>query len=223
AKFSGRLSSVLDVQMREGNNKNFSVRGGLGLISSRLTIEAPIRKEKSSFLVSVRRTYADVFTRLINQTRSNDPKRSPIPDYYFYDGTAKLNFILSQKDRLFVSSYFGRDVFLFKQNRFNFNFNWGNLTTSARWNHLFTDKLFLNTTAIFSDYNYFITNRFEDFELTAESRIRDFTLKLDLDWFANPKHTIKYGGMWIYHIFTPGGLNAGNDSIRFSFNRKLYG
>jgi hypothetical protein len=121
AQYGGRLSSVIDVRMKEGNNQKFSGSGGLGLISSRLTLEGPIQKGKSSFIVSGRRTYADIITRAINRANENTPDYNPIPDYYFYDLNTKINFTLGPKDRLFLSGYFGRDVFTFKNESFNYN------------------------------------------------------------------------------------------------------
>ncbi|HNM24279.1 MAG TPA: TonB-dependent receptor, partial [Saprospiraceae bacterium] len=133
AQYGGRLSSVIDVRMKEGNNQKFSGSGGLGLIASRLTLEGPIQKDKSSFIVSGRRTYADLITRAVNRANEDNPDYNKIPDYYFYDLNTKVNFTLSPKDRLYLSGYFGRDVFKFKDENFDFLFDWGNATGTARW------------------------------------------------------------------------------------------
>jgi hypothetical protein len=149
ARYGGRLSSVVDVRQRNGNNKKFSSTGGIGLLSSRLLIEGPIQKEKSAFMIAARRSYADLFLAL-----SSDPTINQ-NTLYFYDLNAKLNYILSDKDRLYLSGYFGRDVFELDD---LFGFDWGNATASLRWNHLFSDKLFSNFTLVFSDYTYSALN-----------------------------------------------------------------
>lgn len=211
AQYGGRLSSVIDVKLKEGNNKKLSGSGGIGLIASRLTLEGPIRKDKSSFIVSGRRTYVDLFTRLFNNANAGDPDFDPIPNYYFYDLNTKINFDLGEKDRLFLSGYFGRDVFGFADDFFNFDFDWGNATGTARWNHLFNPRLFANTTLTFSDYQYNIENRFTGFSLRLGSKIRDINLKSDFYYAVNNRHTIRFGGNVTYHGFTVGRLRAGSD------------
>ncbi len=136
AQYGGRLSSVIDVKLNEGNNQKFSGTGGIGLIASRLTLEAPLVKDKSSIIISGRRTYADLITKAINQSNKDNEDYSPIPDYYFYDFNTKVNYQLSERDRIYLSGYFGRDAFGFNDENFNFNFNWGNATGTARWNRL---------------------------------------------------------------------------------------
>ena len=151
SSYGGRISSVIDVSMKEGNNKKFQMDGGIGLISSRLTIQGPIQKNKSSFLIGARRTYAfDVAQPLLNKS---DFKGT---NYNFYDLNLKANYIFSDKDRLYISGYFGRDVFVYnnKENQSNLRMPWGNATATIRWNHLFSNKLFMNTTLVFNDYNF---------------------------------------------------------------------
>lgn len=218
AQYGGRLSSVIDVKLKEGNKKKFSGAGGIGLISSKLTLEGPIKKDKSSFIISGRRTYFDLITNAINESNSDDPDAVQIPGYYFYDLNTKINFDLSDKDRLYLSGYFGRDVFNFKSDFFNFNFGWGNATGTARWNHQFNPKLFANTTLTFSDYEYSITNEVTGFSFEVGSRIKDLNLKSDFYWAPNNKHTLRYGIGATYHQFEVGRLQAGSDDGSISFN-----
>ncbi|QHL87041.1 TonB-dependent receptor [Nibribacter ruber] len=208
AQFGGRLSSVLDVKMRDGNRKEYDVSGGLGLIASRLTVEGPIQKEKSSFLVSGRRTYVDVFTRMINKAKEDDPDWSPIPDYYFYDFNAKATFELGPNDRLFVNGYYGRDFFTFNDENFNFNFNWGNRVASARWAHQFSPRFFVNTTFSTSNYEYEIANQLDIFSFNLTSSITDYTLKTDFEYLPNERHHVRFGGSATEHQFTVGRLQA---------------
>lgn len=200
AEYGGRASSVLDIKMKDGNNKKLNVSGGLGLISSRLTVEAPIVKDKGAFVISGRRTYLDLFTRL---STNEDIKDSQL---YFYDLNAKANYRLGKKDRIFLSGYFGRDVLGFAD---QFGFDWGNTTATVRWNHLFSDKLFLNSTALYSNYNYDIgiegdQNENNGFSIT--SNIKDFSLKEDFQYFINPSNTLKFGINAIHHTFVPGQI-----------------
>jgi CarboxypepD_reg-like domain/TonB-dependent Receptor Plug Domain len=217
AQYGGRLSSVIDVRMKEGNNKEYDVSGGIGLISSRLTVEGPIQKDKSSFIVSGRRTYADIITRGINRANEGNADFNPIPDYYFYDLNTKVNFTLSEKDRLFLSGYFGRDVFKFQDNTFNFLFDWGNTTGTARWNHVFGPRLFSNTTFTFSDYRYRIRNILQGFSFRLGSNVIDANAKVDFFYQPNNKHTIRFGGGATYHDFIVGRLKAGSDDGQVSF------
>lgn len=229
-EFGGRIASVLDVKMNEGNQKKLNVLGGVGLIASRLTVEAPIVKDKSSFIVSGRRTYADIFLKL---SADSNLRKSTL---YFYDLNAKLNYKISDKDRIFVSGYFGRDNFGFSD---QFQFDWGNATGTVRWNHLFSDKLFSNTSLIFSDYNYKIKISASDFDVEIGSTIRDWNLKQDYQYYKSNKSTIKFGWNSIYHTFMPGEVdgvdflsnltndrryaweNAAYVSHQYQFNRKL--
>ncbi len=202
AQYGGRLSSLLDVRLKEGNNKRPAVQGGIGVIFSRLTIEAPIKKDKGSFIIAARRSYADALAA---------PYTSSQPDFkglqlYYYDLTAKANYTLGKKDKIFISGYLGRDVFGLA----SFGFNWGNTTFTARWNHLFNDKLFLNTTAFYSNYDYKIgaeTNTSGD-RFSWKSNIINYSLKPDFTWYVNPKNTINFGGQLIYYTFVPGTLES---------------
>lgn len=192
AQFGGRVSSVVDVKMDEGNNQNYGASGGIGLISSKLNIEGPIQKGKSSFLISGRRTYADVFLKLTDQFKDNQ--------LYFYDFNAKFNYRFSDKDRLFVSGYFGRDV-LGINNRFGID--WGNSTATARWNHLYNSKLFLNTSFIYSNYDYKIEIQNNANPFSIRSRIRDWNLKQEFQYFPNTNNEWKFGYNVVYHTITP--------------------
>lgn len=218
AQFGGRLSSVVDVKLREGNNQRFSASGGLGLIASRLTLEGPIVKNKASFILSGRRTYFDVFTRQINNLNEGKRDYNPIPDYYFYDLNAKVNYNIGPKDRLFLSGYFGNDRFVFRRQRLNFGFAWGNRTASARWNHLFSPRLFSNTTVTSSSYQYRIANAFDVFSFDLSSEIKDLNAKIDFDYLPDNNHTVKFGGAYTFHRFGVGRLQAGSQEEEFSFS-----
>ena len=217
SQYGGRLSSVIDVRMKEGNSKDYDVAGGVGLISSRLTIEGPIQKEKSSFIVSGRRTYADLITAQINKANEGNANYNPIPDYYFYDLNTKVNFQLSEKDRLFLSGYFGRDVFTFNNQDFNFLFDWGNSTGTARWNHTFGPKLFSNTTFTYSDYRYRIRNVLQGFSFRLGSNIIDANIKQDFYYQPSNKHTMRFGGNMTSHTFRVARLKAGSDDGSINF------
>ena len=218
AQYGGRLSSVIDVKLKEGNKKEFAGSGGIGIISSKLTLEGPIKKDKSSFIVSGRRTYFDLITNAINDNNSDNPDATQIPGYYFYDLNTKVNFDLGEKDRLYLSGYFGRDVFGFKSDFFDFNFGWGNATGTARWNHQFNSKTFSNTTLTFSDYQYSISNEVTGFSFEVGSRIKDLNLKSDYYWAVNNDHTLRYGLGITYHEFEVGRLQAGSDDGDVSFS-----
>lgn len=201
SQYGGRVSSVMDIKMKEGNSKGLSMTGGIGTISSKLTIEAPIVKDKGSFIISGRRTYADIFLKLAPDTSIRDSR------LYFYDLNLKANYNISDKDRLFLSGYFGRDNFSFKD---QFGFDWGNTTGTVRWNHIFNSKLFSNTSLIFSDYNYRINIGAAGFSFG--SSIRDWNFKQDFQWFANDKHNVKFGLNAIYHTFSPGEVDVEADA-----------
>lgn len=200
AVYGGRLSSVLDIQMKEGNNQHFAAEGGIGLISSRLTLEGPIVKGKSSFLISGRRTYGfDLAQPFIDKTDFAGT------NYFFYDFNTKFNYQFSQKDRLYLSGYFGRDVLVFQQQERNFKFRlpYGNGTATLRWNHLFNDKLFFNLSAIYNDYQFKAGFEQEEFEFDVFSGVRDFSTKFDFDYFPSNSHQIKTGIHGTYHRLTP--------------------
>jgi hypothetical protein len=169
AEYGGRLSSVLDVKMKEGNSKDYVISGGIGLIASRLNIEGPIVKDKGSFIVSGRRTYADVFLKL---SKNEALRKSQL---FFYDLNAKANYRIGNRDRIFISGYFGQDKFGFQD---RFSITYGNATATARWNHVFSDKLFSNTSFIYNDFNY--TVAINQVSIDVKSVVRDFSLKEDL-------------------------------------------
>lgn len=202
-QFGGRLSSVLDIKMNEGNNQDYEVSGGIGLISSKLNIEGPIAKGKSSFLVTGRRTYADVFLKASSDTSINNSS------LYFYDLNAKVNLQVNAKNRLYASGYFGRDVLGFGE---NFGIDWGNATGTLRWNHLFSDKLFSNTSLIYSRYNYNVKIKSGDNDFKIKSEIEDLNLKQDFQWFPNAGNTLKYGVNVIRHTVIPGQVEASEGS-----------
>jgi hypothetical protein len=203
AQFGGRLSSVVDIKMNEGNNQDFGVSGGIGLIASRLNVEGPIQKDKSSFLLSGRRTYVDALLHLFGDSSLKKTK------LYFYDLNAKMNFILGDKDRLYLSGYFGRDVLSQQELA---GINWGNATGTLRWNHLFNKKLFSNTSLIFSNYDYRININSEASNYRILSRIRDWNLKEELQWYANSRNNITFGFNSIYHTIKPGEISVGGNN-----------
>jgi len=203
AQYGGRLSSVVDVKMNEGNNQDYNASGGIGLIASRLNVEGPIQKDRSSFLISGRRTYADLFLRLSNDSTINKSR------LYFYDLNAKMNFKLSGKDRLYLSGYFGRDV-LSQDNLAGIN--WGNTTATARWNHVFNSRWFSNTSLIYSNYDFKITNKEAGNEFNIISQIKDWNLKEDIQWYAGSMHTVNMGINAIHHTIRPGEITANKDA-----------
>ena len=220
AEYGGRLSSVLDITMKDGNNKKYEADGGLGLLSSRLTLQGPIQKNKSSFIVSGRRTYIDVLSKpFLNKIDPETGEQNAFAGsgYYFYDLTTKINYRISDKDRLYLSGYFGRDVFSFvnSDNGFAIEIPWGNATGSLRWNHLFNDKLFMNTSLIFSDYRFEFNLAQSDFEFKIFSGINDWNTKVDFLYQPNQRHTIKFGINYTYHEFTPGNATGRAGDIEF--------
>lgn len=215
ANYGGRLSSVLDVQMKEGNQRKFGVEGGLGAISSRLLVEGPLVKDRSAFMVSGRRTYAfDLAQPFLKGGRFEGT------NYYFYDLNLKANYRFSDKDRLFLSGYFGRDVLLLNaaDRDFSFNMPWGNATASLRWNHLFNDKLFMNVTAVFNDYNFELDGGQDQFQFKLASGVRDYNLRASWEYYPGNNHQIKFGADYTYHIITPSTAEAFSDDIPFAVN-----
>jgi TonB dependent receptor/CarboxypepD_reg-like domain/TonB-dependent Receptor Plug Domain len=216
AQYGGRLSSVLDISMKEGNNKKFQVDGGIGLIASRLSIQGPIKKDKASFIISARRTYIDALVKpAISKTSQFYGS-----GYYFYDLNAKVNYRFSEKDRLYLSGYFGRDVFDFNNGRRSLKVNipWGNATGTLRWNHVFNKRLFANTTAVYNDYNFTFGAAQNTFAVKLASGIRDVSLKQDFDLYPFTGHKVKFGGLYTYHRFTPSVVSGQQDSIVFKPN-----
>ena len=215
-QYGGRLSSVLDVAMKDGNMNEWEARGGVGLIASRISVEGPIQKDKASFMLSARRTYIDALIKPFISKSSSFYGSG----YYFYDLNTKLNYTFSDKDRLYLSGYFGRDVFTFRnrERAFNADIPWGNSTATIRWNHVFNPKLFSNTTVVYNDYKFSFGAAQQDFELKLSSGIRDVTTKADFDYFVSPKHKLKFGGLWTYHTFVPNVLSGRQGETTFNPN-----
>jgi CarboxypepD_reg-like domain/TonB-dependent Receptor Plug Domain len=199
AQYGGRLSSVVDIKMKDGNAKKLDMSGGIGLIASRLNITGPIVKDKGSFMISARRTYADIFLKLIKDTGQG--KRT----LYFYDVNLKANYRLGKKDRVYLSGYFGRDILGLGE---TFNADWGNKTATLRWNHIFGNSLFSNTSLIYSNYSYQIKVKAGNDKYKILSKIEDFNFKQDFDWSAGNKSKIRFGGNIIKHNIAPGAITA---------------
>jgi hypothetical protein len=215
AEFGGRLSSVLDIKMNEGNNKDYTVQGGLGLISSRIKVEGPIVQDKGSFMISARRTYIDFF---LKASSDSTIRGSSI---YFYDLNAKANYHFDDKNAIYLSGYFGKDVLGLKN---TFGTNWGNSTGTIRFNHLFNDRLFSNTSLIYSNYNYVVQSFLSNDGFKATSQITDVNLKEDLAYSMGDNHTLKFGLNILHHDISPGDITVPQTS---SFNNihveKRYG
>jgi hypothetical protein len=208
AEYGGRTSSVLDIRMKEGNNQTYHVNGGIGNVFSRLAVEGPIQKNKSSFVVAARRSYIDV---LAKPFLKKEDRNSTM---YFYDITAKLNYELNEKNTIYLSGYFGQDVFGFGE---QVKFKWGNTTGTFRWNHLFNRKLFLNTSVYYSKYNYSLAFKSDDdvqqgYDWTSD--IQTYGVKPSLTWFASNKHTIKTGVNALYYNFYPGKGVASSEGAK---------
>lgn len=203
AEYGGRLSSVIDVKMKEGNNKNYEIGGGIGLIASRLYAEGPIQKDKSSFFVSGRRTYADAFLFLASDSVA---KKSTL---YFYDLNLKTNFKISEKDRIYFSGYFGNDHFGLAD---AFGIQYGNVTATTRWNRIINDKLFSNTSFIYNNFNYQVKIGINNFDLKVNSILNNYSLKQDYDYFLNSKNRVKIGGISTWYNVVPGDIES-NDTL----------
>ncbi|GAB4035658.1 TonB-dependent receptor [Spirosoma gilvum] len=229
ARYGGRLSSVIDLNMKDGNREKLHGEGGIGLIASRLMLEGPLTKNKrtgqrsGSFLVSGRRTYLDFVGAPVINAQTNGQLNA---GYYFYDLNAKANYDLTSKDKIYLSGYFGRDRFYANDKVLNTEtgLSWGNTTGTLRWNHLFNQKLFSNLSLIFSDYKFQISSVEKSTQDTAtyslfyNSGIRDFSLKYDFDFYPTPQHSIRAGVQGIYHRFTPSAVVLQNALIRQSIN-----
>ncbi|MEO6328227.1 MAG: TonB-dependent receptor [Ginsengibacter sp.] len=199
AQYGSRLSSVLDIKMNDGNNQDFNVSGGMGLISAKLNVEGPLQKDRSSFLITGRRTYADMFLKL---SKDSSIRQNIL---YFYDLNAKLNYQLGDKDRLYLSGYFGKDVLGVGK---TFGIDWGNATGTLRWNHILNRKLFSNTSLIFSNYNYNISIQSGGDDFDILSKIQDWNLKQEYQWYPDSKNSIRFGFNTIYHTITPGEIKV---------------
>ncbi len=206
ASSGGRLSSLVDVRMNDGNNKKIEGKGGIGLISSRLTLEGPIIKDKTSFIISGRRTYADIFLPLVSDEEAQDSR------LHFYDLNVKIKHVINNHNRLYFSTYMGRDVF----KDVNSQIDYGNQTFTLRWNHVYNPKLFSNLTFVGSKYDYELGTSEETSVFTWESRLRDFSLKLDYNYYLNPNNTISFGFQSISHKINPGTAQGKGEDSMFS-------
>lgn len=214
SRYGGRLSSILDVRMKEGNSKKFEGNGGIGSIFSRLAVEAPIVKDKSSFIVAGRRSYLDILARPFVPLLEDGGK------LYFYDLTLKTNYTFNRKNKLYASGYFGRDVFFFDKQQ---GFSWGNTTGTVRWNHLYNERLFSNVTFVYSNYDYQLQFGDDDLDkFNWNSSISNFILKPQFTYFIDSNNELDFGGEAIYYSFTPAnavGVSNGN-AIDVSLDEK---
>jgi len=230
ARYGGRLSSVLDISMKEGNMQEFHGEGAVGIVASKLTLEGPIKKDTASFIISARRTYLDILARPLIAAAAASEGGSATVGYFFHDLNGKLNWKLGSRDRLYLSAYTGYDKFYARTkdnygsqgeySKLNSGLGWGNLTSALRWNHVVNNQLFMNTHFTYSKYQFNVGITQEDrrrgsnglqtdkFDLRYLSNIRDLSLKTDLDYVPNPDHYIRFGGQYILHSFRPGALQA---------------
>ena len=221
AEYGGRLSSAVDIKMNDGNNKEYHMGGGIGLISTRLNAEGPIVKDKGSFSISGRRTYADVFLKLSSDSSVKENS------LYFYDLNIKANYKFDEKNRIYLSGYFGRDNLAFGQ---TFGIDYGNATGTARWNHVFNSRLFSNTSFIYSNYSYRIRINSNNNDIHITSDIRDLNLKEDLQYYGNANNKIDFGFSIIHHDISPGVISASKASSynsislqdKYSFENAVY-
>jgi hypothetical protein len=203
AEYGGRLSSVVDIKMNEGNNKTFHLSGGIGIIASRLAVEGPLIKNKGSFMIAARRTYADLFLKLLS--RHGPDSTASKSTLYFYDLNMKINYQFSEKDRLYFSCYLGRDNFNLGG---SLGLDWGNFTATTRWNHIISNKIFSNTSLIFNSYSYKFNVEVGNLTMRVISEIKDWNLKEDLNFYLNSNNTIKFGFNSIYHTFVPSKVDS---------------
>ena len=218
SSYGGRLSSILDIRMKEGHSTEYHGAGGIGLLSSRFMVEGPIIKEKMSFLISGRRTYIDKVFKLVGVD---------IP-YYFYDLNVKMNYKISDKDRLFYSMYYGNDILKISEEKgdeegdfgLDFGFSLGNITNTLRWNHIYNSKLFSNTSLIFTKFDYKINGKTGSNNLFINSNIFDVGLKTDFDYFKNNENHIKYGISFIHHTFKPNIIKTSGEIADYLKNHK---
>lgn len=202
AYYGGRAASILNVYQKDGNLKRYEVEGGLGLIFSHLTVQGPIKKERASFLISARRTYADWIIQPF--LKKDSPMKGT--DFYFYDINAKFNVIISPHHRLYFGAYYGHDVYGFKSQtqQTKMSFKWGNAAASVRWNYIIGNRLFLNTSATFSDYDFGTEMMIDPYSFKLSSGVRDYGLKSELTWIPNPKHNLRFGIHNVFHDCKPG-------------------
>lgn len=223
AYYGGRLSSVIDVAQKEGNMKKFEFDGGIGLLFSKFTVQGPIKKDKCSFIISGRRTYVDVLIQPFLK------KSSPMKGtkFFFYDLNAKFNVIINDKHRLYFGAYYGRDRYGFKSTSGNtrIEFNWANAMASARWNYIISPKLFLNTSFTFSHYDFLTDMGMDVYQFNLKSGINDYALKSELTFLPNPKHDLRFGVHYIFHVIRPNeyDVNAGEQtSLSLPKSRPYY-
>ena len=210
-RYGGRVSSVVDVRMREGNNKEFSARGGISAISSRLTVEAPIVKNKGSVLLSARRTYADLVYRAVRPKEGNNK-------LYFYDFNAKANYSINENNKVYLSSYMGRDILSMEEGQDDPSFNWGNITTTLRWNHIYNSRLFSNLSLIYSNYDYKLGFGSEDLSFSWKSRLRDLSSKMDFEFNLNNNNMLEFGFISTLHRIRPGLVTINSKDLEGSLD-----
>lgn len=250
ARYGGRISSVLDINLKEGNSQNYQFEGSVGIVAAKITAQGPIIKDKTSFIVSARRTYIDALTEPIFRISNAGQNDKYILNYHFYDLTAKINHVFSPKDRIFLSAYLGKDKFSAKSSlvqpemgsmydgESKAGLDWGNITTAFRWNHVITNKLFMNTSLTFSQYKFDISTSSRSkmtqisndsllyetkFSSNYFSSIYDFGAKVHFDFLPNPNHTIKFGSSAIYHTFRPGVVSMLSEETDFSMGADKIG
>ncbi|MFH1319708.1 MAG: TonB-dependent receptor [Bacteroidota bacterium] len=201
AEYGGRLSSILKITMKEGNKNKFSGYGGIGLLTSNLTLEGPINKGKGSYIASGRRSYADLIMKAVY-------KKSTL-DYYFYDVNAKINYSLNQNNRIYLSLFSGLDNAAYTAaSSLNYGIDFGNKTATLRWNHLFGTKIFSNTSLVYNDYHNDLTTTQDKYYSQLYSGIRDLTGKTDFQAFPNTSHNIKFGASYSYRTFIPSAISS---------------
>lgn len=221
AQYGGRLSSLIDIRMKDGNKKKFTGTGGIGTLSSRLTLEGPLVKDKGSFIISGRRAYVDLLTKALHAINDTIPN---VP-YYFYDLNMKANYSLNPKNKIYVSGYFGKDVYEFESQKKNFSndLKWGNYTGTLRWNFIPSAKVFTNLTLLVSNYNYNFGNEFifgkekKKSKFTWNADLIDYSSKYDVGWYVNDKNLLRVGLISTYHKFNPGKVEGYSDTIRYNF------
>lgn len=248
AHYGGRLSSVIDIRLKEGNSKEFRGSGSIGLISSRIMLEGPVFNEKTSFMISARRTYADVIARPIIRLINNQTGNKGMAGYYFYDANIKINHSFSSKDRIFLSAYSGRDKLMVRDEydyifddtlqteKTDYGLYWGNLTSVIRWNHQYGKKFFSNLSVLYSNYKFDVYESYDSYknkdlisryQFDYFSGIEDAGAILDFDYHPDPRHSVKFGGKYLYHRFKPGVMAYKSteeiDSLDIEFGNELIG
>ena len=216
ARYGGRLSSVMDIRMKEGNMKKFAVKGGIGLLSSHLTVEGPVVKDKLSFLVSARRSYIDKVMKAAYQ--------EDVLPYYFYDLNYKLNYIIGPKDRLYLSGYYGNDVLTSPKSEGitsdKLSFTLGNMTHSLRWNHIYSPKLFSNVSLIYTRFRYDVRAGYDGGAFAARSRIEDIGATVNYNYYLNPENTMTFGAYYTNHLFRPNVVSTSGEIADYVASRE---